>query len=47
MNMHNNACKDAPFRVALEINSAALIADGYHARTEGLTSLAVVAGAAR
>jgi hypothetical protein len=28
-----------------EINSAALIADGYHARTDGLTSLAVVAGA--
>ena len=28
-----------------EIDSAALIADGYHARTDGLTSLAVVAGA--
>ena len=26
-------------------NSAALIADGYHARTDGLTSLAVVVGA--
>ena len=32
-------------RVGKEINSAALIADGYHARTDGLTSLAVVAGA--
>lgn len=33
-------------RVGREINSAALIADGYHARTDGLTSLAVVLGAA-
>src|SRR5947207_8032674 len=33
-------------RVGQEINSAALIADGYHARTDGLTSLAVVLGAA-
>ena len=33
-------------RVGRRINSAALIADGYHARTDGLTSLAVVAGAA-
>ena len=32
-------------RVGREINSAALIADGYHARTDGLTSLAVVLGA--
>jgi len=32
-------------RVGREINSAALIADGYHARTDGLTSLAVVIGA--
>ena len=32
-------------RVGREINSAALIADGYHARTDGLTSLAVVGGA--
>lgn len=31
-------------RVGRQINSAALIADGYHARTDGLTSLAVVAG---
>ncbi|MHB1761061.1 MAG: cation diffusion facilitator family transporter [Acidithiobacillus ferrivorans] len=32
-------------RVGREIESAALIADGYHARTDGLTSLAVVLGA--
>ena len=32
-------------RVGREINSAALIADGYHARTDGLTSLAVVGSA--
>ena len=32
-------------RVGREINSVALIADGYHARTDGLTSLAVVLGA--
>jgi cation diffusion facilitator family transporter len=32
-------------RVGHEIESAALIADGYHARTDGLTSLAVVLGA--
>ncbi len=32
-------------RVGREIGSAALVADGYHARTDGLTSLAVVAGA--
>ena len=32
-------------RVGREIDSAALIADGYHARTDGLTSLAVVIGA--
>ena len=32
-------------RVGREINSAALIADGYHARADGLTSLAVVLGA--
>ena len=37
----------AVFRISVgrEINSAALIADGYHARTDGLTSLAVVVGA--
>ncbi len=33
-------------RVGNEIGSAALVADGYHARTDGLTSLAVIAGAA-
>ncbi len=33
-------------RVGREISSAALIADGYHARTDGFTSLAVVLGAA-
>ena len=32
-------------RVGRDIDSAALIADGYHARTDGLTSLAVVLGA--
>lgn len=32
-------------RVGRDIGSAALVADGYHARTDGLTSLAVVAGA--
>ncbi len=33
-------------RVGKQIGSAALVADGYHARADGLTSLAVVAGAA-
>ncbi|HEX5692232.1 MAG TPA: cation diffusion facilitator family transporter, partial [Roseiflexaceae bacterium] len=32
-------------RVGREIGSAALEADGYHARTDGLTSLAVLVGA--
>jgi len=32
-------------RTGREIGSAALVADGYHARTDGLTSLAVVLGA--
>ncbi len=32
-------------RVGTEIGSAALVADGFHARTDGLTSLAVVLGA--
>ncbi len=32
-------------RVGKEIGSAALIADGYHARVDGLTSLAVLLGA--
>lgn len=37
----------AIFRIKIgrAMNSAALIADGYHARTDGLTSLAVVLGA--
>lgn len=37
----------AVFRISVgrEISSAALIADGYHARTDGFTSLAVVLGA--
>lgn len=33
-------------RVGKEINSVALIADGYHARVDGLTSLGVLFGAA-
>ena len=33
-------------RVGSRIGSAALVADGLHARTDGLTSLAVVLGAA-
>jgi cation diffusion facilitator family transporter len=33
-------------KVGREIGSAALVADGVHARTDGFTSLAVVAGAA-
>jgi cation diffusion facilitator family transporter len=41
----NEACAIFRIRVGREIDSAALIADGYHARTDGLTSLAVVAGA--
>src|SRR5215204_3252905 len=32
-------------RVGREIGSAPLVADGYHARTDGWTSLAVLAGA--
>jgi cation diffusion facilitator family transporter len=32
-------------KVGKEIGSAALVADGYHARVDGLTSLAVVVGA--
>jgi cation diffusion facilitator family transporter len=32
-------------KVGKEIGSAALVADGYHARVDGLTSLAVLAGA--
>jgi cation diffusion facilitator family transporter len=41
----NEAVAMFRIRVGRQINSAALIADGYHARTDGLTSLAVVLGA--
>ena len=41
----NEAVAVFRIRVGRQINSAALIADGYHARTDGLTSLAVVIGA--
>lgn len=41
----NEAVAVFRIKVGREIDSAALIADGYHARTDGLTSLAVVAGA--
>lgn len=41
----NEAVAVLRIRVGREINSAALIADGRHARTDGLTSLAVVLGA--
>lgn len=41
----NEAVAAFRIRVGREINSAALIADGFHARTDGLTSLGVVAGA--
>jgi cation diffusion facilitator family transporter len=41
----NEAVAVFRIRIGQEINSAALIADGYHARTDGLTSLAVVIGA--
>jgi cation diffusion facilitator family transporter len=41
----NEAVAVFRIRVGREMNSTALIADGYHARTDGLTSLAVVLGA--
>jgi len=41
----NEAVAIFRIRVGHEINSAALIADGYHARVDGWTSLAVLAGA--
>ncbi len=41
----NEAVAVFRIRVGREIQSAALIADGYHARVDGLTSLAVVFGA--
>lgn len=42
----NEAVAIFRIRVGRQMNSAALVADGYHARTDGLTSLAVVLGAA-
>ena len=42
----NEAVAQYRIRVGQRIGSAALVADGYHARTDGLTSLAVVVGAA-
>jgi len=41
----NEAVAIFRIRVGRQIGSAALIADGYHARTDGWTSLAVVLGA--
>ena len=41
----NEAVAVFRIRVGREINSAALIADGYHARVDGWTSLAVLFGA--
>lgn len=41
----NEAVAVFRIRIGRQMNSAALIADGYHARTDGLTSLAVVLGA--
>jgi cation diffusion facilitator family transporter len=42
----NEAVAVFRIRVGREIGSAALVEDGYHARTDGWTSLAVLAGAA-
>jgi cation diffusion facilitator family transporter len=41
----NEAVAVFRIRVGREIGSAALVADGYHARTDGWTSLAVLVGA--
>jgi cation diffusion facilitator family transporter len=41
----NEAVAVFRIRVGRQIGSAALVADGYHARTDGWTSLAVVLGA--
>lgn len=41
----NEAVAQYRIRVGRHIGSAALEADGHHARTDGFTSLAVVAGA--
>ena len=43
--MGNEAVAVFRIRVGRQIGSAALVADGYHARTDGWTSLAVLAGA--
>jgi cation diffusion facilitator family transporter len=42
----NEAVAVFRIRVGRQIGSAALVADGYHARADGLTSLAVLGGAA-
>jgi cation diffusion facilitator family transporter len=42
----NEAVAVFRIKVGREIGSAALVADGYHARADGLTSLAVLIGAA-
>jgi cation diffusion facilitator family transporter len=42
----NEAVAQYRIRVGQRIGSAALVADGFHARTDGLTSLAVLVGAA-
>ncbi len=42
----NEAVAVFRIRVGREVESAALVADGYHARTDGWTSLAVLLGAA-
>jgi len=41
----NEAVAIYRIRIGTEIGSAALVADGHHARTDGLTSLGVVVGA--
>ncbi len=41
----NEAVAQFRIRVGQEISSAALVADGYHARADGLVSLAVLVGA--
>jgi len=41
----NEAVAAFRIRIGREIGSAALVADGYHARADGFTSLAVLAGA--
>ncbi|CAN5883273.1 hypothetical protein BH18ACT11_BH18ACT11_11270 [soil metagenome] len=43
--MGNEAVAVFRIRVGREIGSAALVGDGYHARTDGWTSLAILAGA--